>query len=165
MKSQRRQSSRVSGQALVEFAAVLPFLLILAVGVIEFGRYAYIGILVGSAARAGTAYGAQSLPLSADTAGITAAAQADYKNNGQDPTLLQTTNQTLVCGCDSAGAVVTANCDPTINVNAGKCTGGAHWVVTLSVTASGQFPALFRYPGIPTPITITRISSMRVAQN
>jgi len=165
MKSQRRQRSRVSGQALIEFAIVLPFLLIMALGVIEFGRYAYIGILVGNAARAGTAYGAQSLPLSSDTAGITAAAQADYQNNGQNPALLQTSNQSTTCGCYSGGAVVTAICDTQTNPTAGTCTGGAHWVVTLSVTATGQFPSLFNYPGIPTPITITRASSMRVAQN
>src|SRR5262249_13091217 len=88
-----RKAKRVytqSGQALVEFAIVLPVLLILALGIIEIGRYAYISILVGNAARAGAAYGSQSRTLSGDTTGIAAAANADFagvstatdKNNG-----------------------------------------------------------------------------------
>jgi Flp pilus assembly protein TadG len=156
-----------SGQALIELALVVPMLMVLALGVIEIGRYAYIAILVGNAARAATAYGAQSLPQSADTVGITAAAVADFQSNGQDATKLQvpSSNQITTCGCDNAGAVVTANCDPQVNPSAGTCTGGAHWVVTLSVTASGTWDSLFGYPGLPTTITVSRTSSMRVAQN
>jgi Flp pilus assembly protein TadG len=155
------------GQALVEFAFLLPALLLLLIGVIEIGRYAYIFILVGNAARAATAYGAQSLPLSADTTGITAAAVADFQSNGQDPAKLQVpaANQVTTCGCDSSGSVVTANCDPSVNTSAGTCPGGAHWVVTLSVTAQGTFTSLFGYPGLPASLQVSRTSSMRVAQN
>ena len=46
------------------------------------GRYAYISILVGNAARAGAGYGAQSLAQSVDTAGITTAVDNDFQNNG-----------------------------------------------------------------------------------
>jgi len=56
-----------SGQSLVEVALLLPFLVLMMLGVIELGRYAYIGILVGNAARAGAAYGIESLPQSVDT--------------------------------------------------------------------------------------------------
>jgi Flp pilus assembly protein TadG len=163
MRSHKRQR----GQALVELAFLLPALLLLLIGVIEIGRYAYIAILVGNAARAGTAYGAQSLPQSVDTTGITAAAVADFTNNGQNPAKLQVpaANQVTTCGCDSSGSVVTAICDPKINSSAGTCTGGAHWIVTLSVTAQGTFNSLFSYPGIPASLTISRTSSMRVAQN
>src|SRR5258708_393318 len=66
------------GQALTEMAFVLPLLLILALGVIEVGRYAYIAILVGNAARAGAAYGAQSKQQSNDSTGMHNAAQYDF---------------------------------------------------------------------------------------
>ena len=156
------------GQALIELAFLLPVLLILALGVIEVGRYAYIAILVGNAARAATAYGAQSLPQSADTNGIAAAAVSDFQSNGQDSTKLKvpSANQVTACGCDSGGTVTAApSCDPKVYSGAGTCPAGAHWVVTLSVTATGMFDSLFSYPGLPTPLTITRTSSMRVAQN
>src|SRR5260370_33937956 len=72
-----------SGQAMLELALVTPLVLALAIGVIELGRYAYIGILVGNAARAGADYGAQSLPQSADTTGIKTAPDNDFQRNGQ----------------------------------------------------------------------------------
>jgi len=163
----RRNKQPHRGQALVELAFVVPLLLVLVLGVIEVGRYAYIAILVGNAARAATAYGAQSLPQAADTNGITAAAVADFQSNGQDPTLLQVppANQVTSCGCDNGGTVTPFNCDPKVYAAAGTCPAGGHWVVTLAVTANGTFGSLFNYPGIPSSITVSRTSSMRVAQN
>src|ERR1700756_3771883 len=89
-----------SGQTLLEIALLLPMLVLLALGVIEFGRYGYIGILVANAARAGTAYGTQTLPQSVDTTGITNAAKNDFKSNGQLPANLTVTSS-VVCGCDT----------------------------------------------------------------
>ena len=136
---------------------MLPFLLLLLLGVIEIGRYAYIGILVGNAARAGTAYGVQSLAQSVDTTGITTAADNDFENNGQNVVGLTVTSA-VACGCDSSGTVTSAVCTGT---GAGTCATG-HWAVTLTVTASGTFTSLFSYPGIPASISISRVSTMRV---
>ena len=149
---------RQSGQSLLELAFLVPVLLLVALGVIEVGRYAYIGILVGNAARAGTAYGTQSLPQSVDTVGITTAADNDFQNNGQNVSSL-TVTAAVSCGCDSTGTVAAAACT---GAGAGTCASG-HWVVILSVTASGTFSSLFNYPGIPASITVSRTSSMRVA--
>jgi Flp pilus assembly protein TadG len=146
-----------SGQTLLEIALLLPMLVLLALGVIEFGRYGYLGILVANAARAGTAYGTQTLPQSVDTTGITNAAKNDFKSNGQLPANLTVTSS-VVCGCDNAGTMATATCT---GVGAGTCASG-HWEVVLSVTASGTFSSLFNYPLIPSSLTVTRLSSMRV---
>ena len=158
-------SQAQSGQALIELAFVVPMLLLLALGVIEIGRYAYIAILVGNAARAGAAYGAQSTAQTGN-AEITKAADNDFAgnksgstNNGFASTAITITSSTA-CGCDSGGTITGAVCSGTLT--AGTCATG-HWVVVVSVTASGKFNALFNYPGIPTPITITRTASMRVA--
>ena len=148
---------RQSGQSLVELALMLPFLLLLLMGVIELGRYSYIGILVGNAARAGAAYGTQSLVKSVDTTGISASADNDFQNNGQSVSNLTVTSS-VSCGCDSGGAITTATCTGT---GAGTCAAG-QWAVTLTVTASGTFNSLFNYPGIPASISITRTSVMRV---
>jgi Flp pilus assembly protein TadG len=145
-----------SGQSLLELAFLVPLLLLLALGVIEVGRYAYIAILVGNAAHAGVIYGAQSLPQSNDPLIVTAA-QNDFQSNGQPASSLTVTYFTA-CGCDSAGTVAAATaCSPP------SC-GSGHWVVLLSVTAAGKFSALFSYPGIPPSITVSRTSTMRVAQ-
>jgi|HubBroStandDraft_3_1064219.scaffolds.fasta_scaffold344158_1 Flp pilus assembly protein TadG len=152
-----------SGQSLVEVALLTPILLALLVGGIELGRYAYISILVGNAARAGAAYGAQSLPQSVDTTDIQTAADNDFQNNGQNINTLTVTSTTS-CGCDNGGTTTSAVCSTASNTTAGTCAAG-HWVVMVSVTASGTFNSLFSYPGIPSSITVTRTSTLRVVQD
>jgi hypothetical protein len=138
-------------------------------GIIELGRYAYISILVGNAARAGAAFAAQSLPQSVDVEGIEAAADNDFRNNGQNVRTLtvipsnSNPGPTTSCGCDSGGTVALAACTTNVNANAGTCPLG-HWVVMVSVTASGTFNSLFSYPGVPPSVAISRTSVMRVAQ-
>jgi Flp pilus assembly protein TadG len=158
-----------SGQSLVEVALLTPLLLFLLIGGIELGRFAYIAILVGNAARSGDAYGAQSLIQSVDTTGIQAAAVNDFQDNGQDSTIKGKTVSNLTvtsatsCGCDNDGTITSALCTTLANDTAGTCTSG-HWVVMLSVTASGTYNSLFNFPGIPSSIAISRTSTMRVAQ-
>lgn len=152
-----------SGQSLVEVALLTPLLLALLVGGIELGRYAYIAILVGNAARAGAGYGAQSLIQSVDTKGIQTAADNDFQNNGQKVSNLTVTSSTS-CGCDNGGTITSAVCSTTSNATAGTCTAG-HWVVMVSVTASGTFNSLFNYPGIPKSIAVSETSTMRVDQD
>jgi Flp pilus assembly protein TadG len=149
---------------MVELAFMVPALVLLVLGVIEIGRYAYAGILVGNAARAGVAYAAQGLGNSVDTTGIQNAANNDYQSNGQTTAL--TVSSTVTCGCDSAGTIspdTTAACFPGGNAPPTCATG--HWTVTSHVTASGTFNAMFNYPAIPTSVTVARTAFMRVAQN
>ena len=152
---------RQSGQALVEMALVVPLLLLLVLGVIEIGRYAYISILIGNAARAGADYGAQSKGQSTCLApfpcGIQTAAYNDFQNNGL-PASSFTVTASDTCGCDSGGSVTNYAC----STDPGSCPAGSRWVVFVSVTASGQFNALFNYPGIPTPLTISRTATIPV---
>jgi Flp pilus assembly protein TadG len=147
-----------SGQSLVELALLTPILLLLIIGIVEMGRYAYLSIVLGNAAESGALYGAQNLANSADTTGIKAAAQNDY-NDGQSLSGLKV-DSTTTCGCDSSGTTATASCTAA---TAGTCAAG-HWVVMVQVTATGNFKSLFSYPGIPTPLTVVRTVTMRVKQ-
>ena len=160
-----------TGQALVEIALVIPMLLVLALGVIEIGRFAYIAILIGNAARAGADYGAQSNQQSNDSTGIQNAAYYDFagatsgstQTNGLTVSTLTVASSTS-CGCDSAGAITTYGCNAAAgNANAGICPAGSRWVVFVSVTASGTFNSLFNYPGIPSSITISKTATLPVA--
>lgn len=156
-----------SGQSLVELALLVPFLLILTFGIAELGRYAYFGILVGNAARAGAAWGAQNLPSSADTGDINTAAQNDFQNGASLGGL--TVSSSTVCGCDSGGSFTTA-ANGCTGTGAGTC-GTGHWVVLVQVTATGTFQPMLKYPAaglfnvlsIPS-ITYTDTATERVAQ-
>ena len=135
------------GQSLVELALVLPLLLLLLVGVLEIGRFAYYDILVANAARAGAQYGSQSLTAAADVDGISTAA----KNDGLASL---TVTPSLLCGC-SAGSLGTC---PTGNVCANP-------LVYIQVTASEtDFKSLFSYPGLPATMTLSSTVTMRVSQ-
>jgi len=158
------------GQALLELALMLPFLLLLAVGGIEVGRYAYLSILVGNAARAGAAYGAQNHGSSTDSAGIVTAANNDFLQNGQNVSTLTVTSS-ISCGCDTAGALTvpyttaSACSDATnaaLKATIAACVPAGHWVAMVSVTASGTFSSIFSYPGFPSTITVAKTATMRV---
>jgi Flp pilus assembly protein TadG len=149
----RRMTRRATqaGQALLEVALVTPLLMLLAVGIIEIGRYAYYSILVADAARAGAQYGAQNLATAADTAGIRTAAE----NDGQNLSELRVTVQ-HECGC--TGSSIGGACPAT------ACASPNHALVYLKVTVSGKFNSLFKYPGIPKSIDCDSTELMRVAQ-
>lgn len=148
-----------SGQQLVEIALLTPVMLLLLVGLIELGRFAFLSIVVANAARAGAAFGSQGLVQSVDTADIEASSDNDFQNNGQNVSKLTVSSSTS-CGCDSAGTVTSQSCNGN---GAGTC-GTGHWVVMVSVTASGTFNSLFGYPGLPKSISVSRTSTMRVQQ-
>lgn len=70
----QRQSRR--GQSLVEFALILPLVLLLVVGAADLGRAFTAHIAIGSAAREGAAFGMQSAAAAADQTGMRNAALA-----------------------------------------------------------------------------------------
>jgi Flp pilus assembly protein TadG len=65
------------GQALVEFALLLPVLVLILALAADFGRAFTAYIDISGAAREGAAYGMQSSTTAADSAGMSAAALAD----------------------------------------------------------------------------------------
>ena len=146
--SQFRQSER--GGAMVELAVVLPVLILIAIGVMDYGRVYFTSIAVANAARAGAEWGAQGEggAFATKTAEIQAFAQNDGSEVG---TITITSNR--VCRCFST--VVT--CSTTSDCGGGY--GGAAEFV--EVTATKVVPLLLKYPGIPTSITVSRTAIWR----
>jgi Flp pilus assembly protein TadG len=141
-----RGGSGQLGQTVVEMAMLLPLLLLLMVGLIEIGRYAYFDILISNAARAGAQYGAQSLIQAADVNGIRTAAQ-------NDGLAAMTITSLQECGCN-AGAL-------------GGCPAGGVCplpLVYVKVTATDTYNSMFNYPGLPRSLTLTSTVTMRVSQ-
>jgi Flp pilus assembly protein TadG len=153
--SWRRRSQ--SGQSLVELALLTPLLLLMIIGIVEMGRYTYIAILVGNAARTGASWGAQTHITAANQAGIIAAADNDFKNNGLKTSNLQVTSS-YSCGCDNGGTITVLSCATTCAIGAGN------EVVSLKVTAAGTFNSLFNYPGIPKSLKLTSTATQRIGE-
>jgi Flp pilus assembly protein TadG len=143
-----------AGLAIVEFALAVPLLLLILVGLVETGRFAYYSILVGNAARAGVQYGAQNIANAQDDTGMQAAATNDAQNIADI-----TARAGRTCACTNGTATNTQSC------STGLCPlAGYHRVVYVWVTASGTFSSLFRYPGIPQSLRISRTATMRVSE-
>ena len=138
----------------MEFAIILPALVIIAFGCVDFGRFAYSYIAVTNAARAGASYGIMNNYTSSTygtwVANITQAAKDEITSQGQ------------------------GQLDAAIP---GQQANPGNWQVTVSAsresTGLRRVQVLVSYPfyltppsrillGIPNPITIERQVEMRL---
>ena len=135
---------------MVELAIALPILLLLTLGVIEFGRAAYFSIEVSEAARAGAQYGSQSLADAANSDNITQAAQ----NSVPDIGMMSVTVHPQSCVCPGTNAVTGGDCTGLL--------GCSYPLVYLTVTTSYTLDTLFQYPGLPASFSLNGSSTLPV---
>jgi Flp pilus assembly protein TadG len=159
-----RATGAEKGQALIEFALMLPLLLLLIVNVVNFGGFFYAWITVANAARAGADYaimgGASAGNLTpASGAQIVALINADISS-------LPNASSVAVGVCQNNGTqtVITGSC----SMNPADPEAPDYVMTTVQVTytytpfipASFQFANLGVYATLP-PLTITRRAFMR----
>ena len=106
----RTSRARRHGQALVEFALILPIMLFLLVIAIDFGRLFYMNIGINNGAREGAAYGAKEPN---DTTGITTRVRQELGLTASDTSVSVT--KTCNPDCWTSPAVTPAH---TIKVTA-----------------------------------------------
>lgn len=137
------------GSSFIELALLLPFLFFLFVGAVDLGRLYFMCVEVAGAAQAGALYGVQN---PSDTSGMQTAASA-----GASSLSGITTTASYGCEC-SDGSSVTASCGTTPS-----CT--YNYVNYVDVSSSVQYTPIFNYPGLPSNMTLTRETRMRVGSN
>ena len=150
----RRLLRGENGAGAIEFALIAPFLVLVFMGVIELGRYAYFSILASHAAREAAAYGTENTTTAMDFAGMQRAAVVDaggltaWTTSGQGAI----TSQTLcsVNGGALSTCAVSGSSPPT------------NTVYYVSVTVTGRFNTLIHYPGLPDQVWVSGSSTMRV---
>jgi Flp pilus assembly protein TadG len=140
----RRNMWEGKGQSLAEFAILLPILLILALGAVDYGRVYFAYISVTNAARNGAQYGSTGLDAAADVDGI------------RDAALEETTE-----------LLNASPTNPTVSVQgpfpaSPSCQDGDA-NPCVKVTVQYTFDTLFDWPGLPTAVTMERSVQMRVA--
>ena len=134
------------GTSFIETALLLPGLLLLCCGTMDFARVVYAGIEIAGAARAGVQYGALTPGNSGDTTGMATAAKTDAADLGSTVTA----SASNFCTCSGS----TVDCSST-------CTGGTTPDGYVSVTANYTFNTLLPYPGMPQTVTLSRTAKMR----
>ncbi len=140
---------RKTGAAAVELAVAIPVLLLLLIGVAEFGRIHFASITVANAARAGAQYGAQSTVTSSDIAGMNQAARDEAANIGSI-----TTTAGSFCACND-GSAPTGGCS-------GTCAGYGQAPIFVTDTVRLNFPFIIKYPGLRSAITLQSVAVFRV---
>lgn len=147
------------GNAIVEFAVLAPVLILLTLGTVELGRYAYFAILVSNAAQAGASYGSLNSDTAQDATGMANAIAADASPN---PIAKVTANPApaAIYGCyDTSTASLAAPFPATT-----PCSGSTQTPVPyVKVTATGTLKPLFHLPFIQkTGITVQTTVIRRV---
>jgi Flp pilus assembly protein TadG len=139
--SHRRPKSRFRscrGQSLVELALIAPVLIILALGIIDYGRVYFAYVSVTNGARTGADYASTDATAAADLSGIEAAALAETSNLlDQSPT------------------------NPDVVVATGTDAQGYSYA---DVTFSYTFETIFPWPGLPDSFNVERTVRTRVAE-
>jgi Flp pilus assembly protein TadG len=150
--SVRRNVRSVTGGALVELAIVLPLLIIIFAGGVDFARVFYATISLTNAARAGAQYGSASLAKSLDSAGMQATAVAAVNLTG----VTAVASRSCQCWRDDGTSSSANDCTAT-------CSAGTHRVMTVTVTASTSFTTILSIlPGIARPLNLSRSATQRV---
>jgi Flp pilus assembly protein TadG len=136
-------------------AIAAPVLLLLALGILEFGRVWYLENELAGAAQAGAIYGSQN---PTDTTGMktVAANNASDVSSAVDVTGF-TTSATWGCECSTAQGTGSVNCAATPS-----CTYNV--VDYVIVTVSATYKPIFAWPGSPQSIALSQTVRMRGAQ-
>ena len=136
-----------AGISAIEFALVAPFLCTFILGVVDLGFGFQAQMAVTQAAQAGTYY---AMLNGYNTSGIqTVVANATGTSGITAPTSSQ------ACGCPTGTAVSTSTCNTT-------CSNGQPAGTYVNVSAQIQYTPILTYPGLPSPMTLTSTSMLRI---
>lgn len=138
-RSLRRFFGGKRGQSLVEFGLMLPILVLLVLGSIDFGRVFFAYVSVTNGARNGADYAASHCSPTCDEDGIRNAVVADTSD------LLNTSSS-----------------NPAVSVTTDGWMGPDHRRVDVTVTYT--FSTIFSWPGIPDSINVARTVTARIAE-
>ena len=140
------------GGALVETALTAPVLLLMLLGMVEFGRVAYIAIQASNAARAAVSYGSQNQITAVDTGGMTAVAQLEASGLASQNVNL-TVSAVGNCSCSSPDTTVTPfACS---GASTALCPDPSFVEQTLNVTVTATFNPFVHAGNWPGSFTIT----------
>jgi Flp pilus assembly protein TadG len=135
---------RRRGAAAVELAITLPVLMLIVLGAIDFGRFAYYYIAVTNVARAGGAYGIMNP--------YTTATQSSWQTQVQQAAADEMAQMT---GFDSSKLTT------TVTATSEVATG----LWRVQVTSQYPFKTIVNWPGVPTsngtPVNLTRTVVLR----
>lgn len=138
----------VRGNISIEFALVLPFLLLLVMGAYDFGRGFAEKLRLNSAARAGAQYALSHYNMVSDVNGVIQSARDDADD--LDGTLSVTPR--YYCTCLTGGEIACGT----------SCSGGEVPMRYIEVDVAGPFELMFDYPMTSGSMTLQGHAELRL---
>jgi len=138
----------VSGNISVEFALVIPFLMLLVMGAYDFGRGFTEKLRLNSAARAGAQYALSNYNMVEDENGVRQSARDDAEDVDE---VLQV-DPNYICRC----------LDDVVLDCGEPCTGGEVPMRYIEVDVSGPFEFMFDYPMTTGSMTLQGHAELRL---
>lgn len=133
------------GGVALEFALIAPVLLVMLLGIVDFGQLVLMKTKLSSATRAGVQYA-----ITVDTNEAIIEDIVENSTSFEDADNLSVTVDPF-CECSDGTAVL---CD-------GSCaSGNVREYVTVSATY--DLPLLFSYPGVTSPFPVTSFATLRM---
>jgi hypothetical protein len=139
--------SQNRGSAILELVIAVPILVLIAIGVAEFGRLYRTSIALSHAVKTGAQYGAQDNAKAADAAGI-----AQMVRNDASPVTLDSISSSRFCRCPDG---TSPDCGTT-------CPGYGPPEVFVRVRAKKTQNFILRYPGLPPSVVVVDTAVMRI---
>jgi len=152
MTTLRKVLGNQFGGALVETALTAPLLLFMLLGLVEFGRVAYIAVQASNAARAAVSYGSQNQVTASDTNGMQLAAQLEASGLASQNVNL-TVNAVQNCSCSSPDTTTTPFA--CTNASTALCPDPSFVEQTLNVTVTATFDPLIHVGNFLGTFTVT----------
>lgn len=157
MATKSKGSSNFKGQALVEMAIVLPLLLLLVMGIFEFGRAMYIKNTLTHAARAGARTAVVTQGITATGSPVTLDLDCNYGTPTGNNRVYQTVCTSLYSGITKSDVAA----EIIINDIAQPSGLGPGDMVEVRVNLNNFRDKYRIIPFIPLPETLTGITAMR----
>jgi Flp pilus assembly protein TadG len=142
------------GAAIVEFALVMPFLILLMVGLFDLGLGFWQYMQVQAAAEAGAQYAARYPFPWVTTTAIPAITTAITSATGT-PGISADPAPSQVCRCPDGGTLTPVACNDT-------CPSGSRPGVYALVSARLSYSPVLPYPGLPDPLTLNGHAYRRI---
>jgi Flp pilus assembly protein TadG len=136
------------GNMAIEMAVIAPVLVLLMVGIADYGAGIYSKMQVQHAVQAGADFAMRN--------GFSANAISTAVANATPlPGLSVTPAPTQSCGCPNGTTVITATCGTA-------CAAGGNAGVYVTISATATHTTLLPYPGMPEGFAFSAVSTVRI---
>lgn len=140
--------ANAEGLAGIEFALLVPILMMLTLCTVDLGVAAYDAMQVENAAQAGSEYAAvHGYNSTSISSVITSATSLSGVTASPAPTQF--------CGCPSGNSITTATCGST-------CSDGSMAGTYVTASATATYTTLIHYPMLPATFTFVNAATARI---